>query len=83
VSLMEPSVASDLKLPPQAKTVLRHLKVHGHITPMKALVVYGLCNQSLARTIYELRHIAGYEIKTERKWDDAGHGYAVYTLAVN
>jgi Helix-turn-helix domain len=78
---MSPSVASDLNLSPQAKTILCHLRKHGHITPMKALINYNICAQSLARAVWEMRHWAGYGVRTKRLKDDAGHRYANYSLA--
>ena len=77
---MRPSVANDLRLTPQAKTVLNHLRKHGHITPMKALINYNICAQSLARAVWEMRHWAGYGVTTKRLKDDGGHRYANYSL---
>lgn len=72
-----PSVAADLSLPPQAKTILRHLKKHGHITPMKALIVYGISR--LADTIYRIKKV-GYHVTMTLLHDDQGHKYAYYEL---
>jgi hypothetical protein len=75
-----PSVADDLRLTPQARTILAHLKRHpSGITPMKALVVYSISR--LASCIHEIRHRAGYEVGTEVAEDSMGHRYAVYKLA--
>jgi hypothetical protein len=76
--LSHPSVAADLRLTPQAKTILRHLKQHDHISNMKALAVYGVSR--LAACIYEIRK-AGYEVTAETKRDDVGHKYTKYRLA--
>lgn len=73
-----PSVAADLRLKPQAKTVLRHLKTHGHISPAKAYVVYGMTR--LAASIFEIRKV-GYEITTTIHEDEQGHKYSEYTMA--
>jgi hypothetical protein len=73
-----PSVADDLRLKPQTKTVLRHLKNHDHISPMKALGVYGISR--LAACIYEIRK-AGYDIRADFARDEAGHKYTKYSLA--
>lgn len=75
---MTPSVAADLRLKPQAKTILRHLKNHDHISPMKALGVYGISR--LAACIYEIRR-AGYAVRAEFARDDAGHKYTKYALS--
>lgn len=72
-----PSIASDIALKPQAKSVLRHLEREGRISPMKALMVYGISR--LAACIWELRE-AGYKIDTARKVDASGHHYASYAL---
>lgn len=73
-----PSIAKDLTLKPQAKTILTHLRNHDHISPMKALGVYGISR--LAACIYEIRQ-AGYEVAAEFKRDDQGHKYTKYSLA--
>jgi len=73
-----PSIASDLKLKPQARTVLTHMRNHDHISPMKALAVYGISR--LAACIYEIRK-AGYRIDAQIKSDEQGHKYTKYRLA--
>jgi glutamate synthase domain-containing protein 2 len=73
----EVSIAMDLSLKPQAKTVLRHLKKKGHISPAEALIVYGISR--LAASIYDIRNV-GYEVDTEVKHDAQNHKYARYTL---
>lgn len=72
------SVASDLSLKPQSKTVLRHLKKLGDITPAEALIVYGISR--LAACVYDIRKI-GYPVYKEMRQDAQGHKYARYTLA--
>jgi glycyl-tRNA synthetase alpha subunit len=72
-----PSIADDLRLTPQAKTVLAHLRRHGDITPAKADAVYGITR--LASCIHEIRKV-GYDVKTENRKDDVGHKYGQYTL---
>jgi hypothetical protein len=73
----KPSIANDLRLTPQAKTVLRHLNKRGTVSPMEALVTYGISR--LAACIYELRK-AGYVVDTQIKQDEQGHRYSNYTL---
>jgi len=73
-----PTIARDLALKPQAKTVLRHLRKKGHISPMEALIVYSISR--LAASIFEIRNL-GYEVRTVVKHDAQGHKYAKYTLA--
>jgi hypothetical protein len=63
--------------PGQTLTVLRHLKKRGSISPIEALVTYGI--PRLAARIFELRE-AGYGIVTKMKRDEAGHTYARYRL---
>ena len=72
-----PSIGSVLSLKPQARTILAHLHKHGHISPAKAGIVYGISR--LAACIYEIREI-GHEIKTHVKQDEQGHRYAKYVL---
>jgi hypothetical protein len=72
-----PTVADDLRLTPQAKTVLVHLRKHGDITPAKADTVYGITR--LASCIHEIRRV-GYTVATEVRFDDVGHKYGQYTL---
>lgn len=73
-----PSIATDLSLKPQAKTVLRHLRKKGHISPAEALIVYSISR--LAASIYDIRKV-GYEVTVEIKRDAQGHKYAKYTMA--
>jgi hypothetical protein len=73
-----PTVAADLRLKPQSKTILRHLKTHGHISPAKAQVVYGITR--LAACIFDIRKV-GYEITTTIRCDDQGHRYSYYEMA--
>lgn len=60
----------------QTQTVLNHLQRRGSISPMEALVSYGIYR--LAAKIYDLRE-EGFGIHTEMKRDEAGHKYARYT----
>lgn len=78
VPAKQPTVASDLKVTPQARRVLKHLREHGTISPMEALIVLGVSR--LASCIYELRAKAGYSIDIEQRKDDAGHRYGRYFL---
>ena len=72
------SVANDLRLTPQAKTVLLHLRRKGHVSPAEALIVYGISR--LAACIYEIRK-AGYTVDSELRRDAQGHKYTNYKLA--
>jgi len=72
-----PTLADDLRLYPQDRTVLAHLKAGKEITPMKALVVYGLSR--LAAQIHNIRR-AGYNVRCEIMHDESGHKYASYSL---
>lgn len=71
------SLARELSLKPQAKSVLSYLKKYGKITPLKADTVLGVSR--LAASIYELKQI-GYKITTTNKRDEAGHRYGQYAL---
>lgn len=75
-----PSIADDLNLYPQDRTVLAHLKSGKAITPMKALVVYGLSR--LAAHIHNIRKI-GYTVTKTMATDESGHKYASYKLVIN
>lgn len=72
-----PSIAKDLKLTPQAKTILRHLNARKSISPMEALITYSISR--LASCIHEIRK-AGYEVLTSIKQDEQGHKYANYAF---
>lgn len=74
-----PSIASDLRLTPQAKTVLAHIKRNKSISPAEALIVHGISR--LASCIHEIRRRAGYRVDCEMRQDDQGHKYASYSLA--
>lgn len=73
-----PTVADDLRLTPQARTVLAHLKRHGDITPLKAEGVYGI--PRLASCIHEIRRV-GYKVNCTVRKDDFGGKYGHYVLA--
>lgn len=76
----EVSIADELKVTPQARKVLAHLKRHGHITPLKADAVYGI--RRLASCIHEIRHKTPYGVNMRVLKDDSGHKYAYYTLVL-
>jgi len=63
---------------PVNKTVLKHLKARGSISPMEAIITYGVMR--LAPAIHDLR-AAGHNITTEMREDAKGHKYASYQLA--
>jgi hypothetical protein len=73
-----PSIADELRLKPQARKVLAHLKSRHSISPLEAQNVYGVYR--LAASIHELRN-AGFIIETQNKKDAAGHKYARYWLS--
>lgn len=73
-----PTIATALRLGPQDKTVLAHLMAGKPLSPMKALVVYGIFR--LAACVHRIR-TAGYAVKMTLEKDEGGHKYAVYTLA--
>lgn len=80
MTMARPSIADDLRLTPQAKTVLSHLKRRKHISPTEALAVYSISR--LASCIHEIRKV-GYDVRKEMKQDDRGHRYAKYSLRAN
>lgn len=78
ITLGTPNYADDLRLPPQARKVLAHLKEGKSITPSKAQTIYSIWR--LAARIKELRD-AGYKVVTEYRQDEQGHRYGCYWLA--
>lgn len=81
MSLMElsrPNLANDLRLTPQARTILGHLLRHKTITPQESLTVYSV--PRLASCIHEIRTKGGRDVSMKIKRDDQGHKYARYTL---
>ena len=60
----------------QKQKVLKHLEQNGSITPLDALKLYGAFR--LSAIIYDLRHIDGYQIKTDLS--KTAHNYAIYSL---
>lgn len=71
------SIAREIRLTPQAKTVLSHIEKRGAISPMEALTTYGISR--LAAAVYEIRK-AGHAVQAVIKHDAAGHKYTRYTL---
>lgn len=77
VVLERPSIAKDLRLTPQAKTVLRHLGQRPSITPLEAIMTYSISR--LASCIHEIRAV-GYNVKMDYREDQRGHRYGRYSL---
>jgi hypothetical protein len=73
-----PNYATDLRLGPQCRKILAHLKEHGEITNMASMGVYHVFR--LSDVIMKLRR-AGYDIDTVMKEDGVGGRYASYRLA--
>lgn len=63
----------------QKDVLLKHLLAGKTITPMKAMMVYGIGR--LAARIRELRE-EGHNIVTALKEDERGHQYAEYRIQV-
>lgn len=70
----------ELSVTPQARMVLSHLERRGSISPMEAIITYGITR--LAARIFELREI-GITVITSLKRDEKGKPYARYTLLKN
>lgn len=68
----------ELSVTPQARQVLNHLEKRGSISPMEAIITYGITR--LAARIFELREI-GITVLTNLKRDENGKPYARYTLS--
>lgn len=62
----------------QVERIKQHLKDNKSITPMEALMVYGIYR--LSAVILTLRQ-AGLDIVTNMKADESGKKYAQYKLA--
>lgn len=77
ITMTETTLAHDLKLPAQAKTILRHLEKGKTITPLESLMVYGI--SSLAYCIYRIRE-AGHDVEMVLCKDERQHGYGKYSL---
>lgn len=71
------TLANDLRLPPQAKVILRHLEKGKTITPMESLIVYGIYR--LSDCIFKLRN-AGHDVLTLDRTDERGKKYGEYML---
>jgi len=67
----------ELRVTPQARKVLSHLERRGSISPMEAIITYGITR--LAARVFELREI-GITVLTTLKRDENGKPYARYTL---
>lgn len=72
------TLANDLLLPPQAKTILRHLEKGKTITPLESLMVYSIAR--LSDCILKIRD-AGHDVLMEMCKDERGHKYGKYSLA--
>lgn len=72
------TLANDLTLSPQAKTVLRHLEKGKTITPLECLMVYRISR--LSDCIMKIRD-AGHDVKTVMCADERGAKYGKYSLS--
>ena len=61
----------------QSQAILRHLRIHGSITPIEALSFYG--SMRLAARVGELRR-DGHAIRTETMRTRSGKRHAKYRL---
>jgi hypothetical protein len=77
MTLRNSTLANDLKLPPQARTILRHLETGKSITLMESLFVYSI--SGLAHKIHLIRK-AGHDVICDERKDARGHGYGRYFL---
>jgi len=71
------TLANDLKLPPQAKTILRHLEQGKTISLMESIFVYNITR--LSDCIFKIRN-AGHDVICEMREDARGHEYGRYRL---
>lgn len=71
------TLANDLKLPPQAKTILRHLEKGKSISLMESLFVYKISR--LSDCIFKIRN-AGHDVITTMRVDEGGKEYARYSM---
>lgn len=78
LDLKETTLSNDLLLPPQAKTILRHLEKGKTITPLESLMVYSISR--LSDCILKIRD-AGHDVSMVMCKDERGHGYGKYQLA--
>ena len=74
---MAATIASTLRLTPQAKTILSHLRNRESITPMEALVTYSISR--LASCIGEIRK-AGFTVDMTMSRDERLHKFGRYSL---
>jgi hypothetical protein len=81
ITVTAPSIADDLRITPQARSVLAYMKKHGRISPAKADRVFGITR--LASCIHEIRSKARYTVTTTIKRDEQGHKYSEYKLVVH
>lgn len=74
---MKSATAAKIGAKTQNELILKHLQRRKSISPVEALISYGVMR--LASRIHELRQ-AGYHIITIMKRDEAGQAYARYSL---
>lgn len=71
------SLATDLKLPPQARKILAHLETGKTITPAEAWIVYSIYR--LSDCIFKIRK-SGHQVDLEMRQDAQGKQYGRYRL---
>jgi hypothetical protein len=78
LTLGTPKFADDLRLTPQARKILAHLKAGNTITNAESMLVFHIFR--LSDCILKLRR-AGYKVEMTVKRDAVGGKYASYKLA--
>jgi hypothetical protein len=78
LTLGTPNYADDLRLPPQARKILAHLKEGNTITNAESMLVFHIFR--LSDCILKIRR-AGYNVIMTEKRDAVGGKYASYKLA--
>jgi DNA invertase Pin-like site-specific DNA recombinase len=77
MTMGKPTIANDLKLGKQCKTILAHLEKGKSISLMESLMVYQISR--LSDVIFKLRN-AGHDVGTEMRVAESGKEYARYSL---
>lgn len=72
------TLANDLTLPQQARTILAHLQKGKTITPIESMIVYNIYR--LSDCILKIRN-AGHDVLMEMCQDERGKKYGRYSLA--
>lgn len=76
-----PTLSDELRLPPQGRTVLNHMRKQGSISAADAMLSYGMTSAVLTRRICDIENIGFNVVRESKKHPTTNRRYTRYSLA--